>query len=280
MKSTEQQRRVVLPQTRIYPSRLPIRELYFIENSIKHENSIHPTYDIKFTMGGHGFMTVNNKRYEVPEYSISIIKPGIFTREHSSGEGYKKRVALVYNPNAHDVLAEMGLLDGAPVWEIKNVERMLFHFNEIEKLTLKQFEGGNAELIDLYCEALLACAVADKKSHSKSSIIEDIAKYIDKHYTEDIKIESLNRRFGLSRANFFDLWQKKMGITPRQYILYLRMHRAEYLLEQTNLRINEIAAELGFDNPQYFARQFKFRTGRTPRDFRKFCNKKRAGLQP
>ncbi|MER6913303.1 helix-turn-helix domain-containing protein [Streptomyces sp. NPDC000594] len=70
-------------------------------------------------------------------------------------------------------------------------------------------------------------------------------------------VRSLNRRF-----------RERTGLTPRQYLLRIRLERARRLLETGDGTVDEIAARTGFGSPESFRRHFRRLTGTTPRAYR------------
>ena len=63
-------------------------------------------------------------------------------------------------------------------------------------------------------------------------------------------------------------FRRYTGLTPYQYFLQLRIHRAKELLSDPDVQVKEVAARLRFDNQYYFARLFKKKTGVTPSAWR------------
>ena len=59
-----------------------------------------------------------------------------------------------------------------------------------------------------------------------------------------------------------------MGMTPMQYITFLRITRAKELLRSTDYSIQEISSMVGYENPLYFSRIFKKQTGYSPSEYR------------
>ncbi|MFE9661907.1 helix-turn-helix domain-containing protein [Streptomyces sp. NPDC005955] len=70
-------------------------------------------------------------------------------------------------------------------------------------------------------------------------------------------VRSLNRRF-----------RERTGLTPRQYLLHVRLDRARQLLAAGDGTVDEIAARTGFGSPESFRRHFRRLTGTTPRAYR------------
>ncbi len=67
------------------------------------------------------------------------------------------------------------------------------------------------------------------------------------------------------------LFKKEMGERFSDYVIRIRMEKAKNLVETSDLKVFEIAKQVGFgDNPQYFSQVFKKNTGYTPSEYRKF----------
>lgn len=85
---------------------------------------------------------------------------------------------------------------------------------------------------------------------------------------QSINFEDLAKEVGLSYPSFRKTFREKTGIAPNQYFIDLKIKRAQELLKNTNLNINEISYLLDFNSPFYFSRLFKLKTGFSPVDFR------------
>lgn len=73
----------------------------------------------------------------------------------------------------------------------------------------------------------------------------------------------------LSRYHFIREYKRQTGQTPMQAFLHLKISRACYLLDITDLGVTDIARDLGYDDPYYFSRLFKKVMGVPPRDYRR-----------
>lgn len=88
--------------------------------------------------------------------------------------------------------------------------------------------------------------------------------FMDEHYAEELTLTQLAAMAGLSRNYFVDLFKKKVGISPMDYITGQRMSRAKRLMASSALRLREIARQVGYQDEFYFSRKFKKETGVTP----------------
>jgi len=76
-------------------------------------------------------------------------------------------------------------------------------------------------------------------------------------------------QFNLSPNYFGDLVKKELHITAQEYIQNKVINVAKQLLIETEMPINEIAEELGFNYPNHFTRMFRRKTGISPLQYRK-----------
>jgi AraC-like DNA-binding protein len=81
---------------------------------------------------------------------------------------------------------------------------------------------------------------------------------------------SLAKEAGVSERTFLRCFQRAMGCSPREYITRLRIHRAQALLlnHARSLNITDIAFLVGYNDSNYFSRQFRRLTGKSPKAFR------------
>ncbi|MCW8131631.1 MAG: AraC family transcriptional regulator [Planctomycetota bacterium] len=79
----------------------------------------------------------------------------------------------------------------------------------------------------------------------------------------------LARAANVSEGHLCRLFKKEVGVGPMQAARLIRIDRAATLLARTNLRIKEIAAQLGFENPFHFTRCFGEAWGLSPRAYRR-----------
>ncbi|MEE1239532.1 MAG: AraC family transcriptional regulator [Acutalibacteraceae bacterium] len=103
----------------------------------------------------------------------------------------------------------------------------------------------------------------------KSAPIAEAMDYINANYTADISISHLAHTIGYSTAHFINLFKEHYGYTPKAYISFLRLKKAQHLLKSSNLTVGEISVECGFSDILYFCRFFKSQCGMTPTEFKK-----------
>jgi len=103
----------------------------------------------------------------------------------------------------------------------------------------------------------------------KAKDMARIKEFVESHYNDtDISTKMLYKALGIPQDRVFALVMSEYGITFKQLINKMRIEEAKRLLRETDLRIIDIALNLGFNNISYFNNIFKANEGITPSDFR------------
>lgn len=91
--------------------------------------------------------------------------------------------------------------------------------------------------------------------------------YIKSNLNEKISIESLSDKACMSKATFYRLFKRELGVSPNDFILAEKMKKAKEMLLKPGIKIAAISYELGFSDANYFIRAFKKIVGITPGAF-------------
>ncbi len=96
--------------------------------------------------------------------------------------------------------------------------------------------------------------------------------YLEQHLDEAVTLEELTGLADLSASTLNRAFRRAVGLPPLAYHLRLRIRRAGDLLRTTDLSVTEVAGQTGFDDANYFARQFRNTMGMSPSAYRKRSN--------
>ncbi|TVQ27100.1 MAG: AraC family transcriptional regulator [Spirochaetaceae bacterium] len=107
---------------------------------------------------------------------------------------------------------------------------------------------------------------ADIRRHET---LERVFSYVQEHAEEPISLDDAAAAASMSRSHFSRFFHRETGRTFQQYLARLRVSRAEQMLYQTDLTIQEIALRSGFGASSTFNRLFRRYTGRNPRSCRR-----------
>lgn len=98
-------------------------------------------------------------------------------------------------------------------------------------------------------------------------IVNDVKKYIQKNYADDITLLQLSELVHLNKNYLGNLFRKETGQSINEYIIEIRMAEAKELLLHTQLTAKTVAEKVGYEDERYFYKIFKKTTGYTARDF-------------
>ncbi|MNY60765.1 HTH-type transcriptional activator RhaS [compost metagenome] len=82
-------------------------------------------------------------------------------------------------------------------------------------------------------------------------------------------VEQLSDAMSMSRVYLYKKVLSLTGKTPIEFIRIIRIRRAATLLEKSQLTVSEIAYQVGFNNPKYFAKLFKDEYQVLPTEYRR-----------
>lgn len=94
-----------------------------------------------------------------------------------------------------------------------------------------------------------------------------VVSYIKANLGEKININKLSDKACMSKATFYRLFKRELGISPNDYILAEKMNRAKQLLANPQAKVTAVSYELGFVDTNYFIRAFKKLVGVTPGNY-------------
>lgn len=111
-------------------------------------------------------------------------------------------------------------------------------------------------------------------SLSRTRQVEDgtIAKcqeWIARNYDHAAPVNTMTELSGLSERSFKRRFAKATGMSPIEYVQTLRLEEAKQILETTDLPIESVAHEVGYEDSSYFGRLFRKSVGLTPAQYRK-----------
>jgi AraC-like DNA-binding protein len=141
-----------------------------------------------------------------------------------------------------------------------------------EKNPLIPSEKYNAivRLLTFFADQLSALSnqLVTEKNNAEPPLVLKAREYIDKHKTEELSLANVAKAAGASVFHFCKVFHKTTGLKFTDYVARVRLEDARTRLLNPNLRISEIAYDVGFQSLAQFNRTFKRVFGQSPSDFR------------
>lgn len=104
--------------------------------------------------------------------------------------------------------------------------------------------------------------------HLHYSRLQAVLNHIHSHLEDELSLDLLAAKAGISTAHFRDIFEQAVGTTPHRYVMSLRIERARKLLSQSTWPISQIAQVCGFSSQSHLTASFRAVHGVTPARFR------------
>jgi len=92
--------------------------------------------------------------------------------------------------------------------------------------------------------------------------------YMRENIHRKVNVLEIARHVAFSVSHFSAMFHKRTGFSPINYLTQLKIQQACHLLDFTDMKINQISMQFGFDDPLYFSRAFKKIMSVSPNEYR------------
>lgn len=123
--------------------------------------------------------------------------------------------------------------------------------------------------IILYISEMAEAVMAATGNPSRTTVLDDIAYYIDHNFKNNLKLENIAPLFGYNSAYLGKIFNKHFGESFNSYVDHRRIEHSKELLKENNLKVYEIAEAIGYKNVDYFHKKFRKYVGLSPAEYRK-----------
>ncbi len=123
----------------------------------------------------------------------------------------------------------------------------------------------NSHMLRIFSELLNSVPV----NNVNNTLAERVRDLIDSQYTSTIDLAFISHKFGYTEEYILRSFKKNYGISPHQYLIRLRMEHAMWLLENTDISVEQTALSVGYTDFSGFYRCFKKTYGISPSMARK-----------
>lgn len=152
----------------------------------------------------------------------------------------------------------------------------LAHVEQLASEMEREFSNGqpgqevvlHVKLLELMVFLSRAYTCTDNIEANALLRVGNVIGALENDFARDWRLEDLRKIAHMSNSSLMRVFRKATGQTPIEYLVRLRIQRAIDMLRNSDLTITEIAFKSGFNDSNYFARQFRKATGKSPRQLR------------
>ncbi len=224
---------------------------------------------------GKGSYHIRSYDYEVSSGQIFYIPPGVQTVYRADDETPWSYGWVGFSGYHSEVLlSQMGFTDDRYVISLDNTEPLHGYIDKImqtHKLTYSNELYRTAELLNFFAYAIEHTQVRHihTLNYSKSEYARIAVRYLDSNYMHRIKIAELADYIGIDRSYLTKIFCEEYHLSPQEYLIRLRLEKAEQMLKNSSLPITQVAFHVGYEDPLAFSKMFKQRRSISPTEYRK-----------
>ena len=173
----------------------------------------------------------------------------------------------IYGDSVEALLSKCGITRKNPICTVSR-------YTELSELlsNLLTLSENPHEAAQFKCHSILydffSLLLQNADINATASPIQTAKHIIKFNYNTDLTLTKLASTLNLNPTYFSRLFKEKTGMSPKQYILKIRIERAKELLSETTYSVKEISNSIGFSDQLYFSRLFKKHEHYSPLEYR------------
>lgn len=235
-------------------------------------------YILIYCTKGEGWFILNDKKYIVPENHFFILPAEIPHQYGSNGDNPWYIYWVHFKGKKSKIISDQ--LQGVLPIEKRDDSRVndrIALFDELLNTMESEISESTVNYVNLSFNHLISSflylstyrkAKYSKQKAENTFFISLATHFMYENIENRLTLRELASHFGYSESYFYRLFFKETQYAPITYFIHLKVERACQLLRSSNLKINQIALKLAFDDPYYFSRIFKKIMGMSPKAYR------------
>jgi AraC-like DNA-binding protein len=233
-----------------------------------------PDNILLYCVKGKGWYAVNDKHFEMGVNQFVIVPATKARLRYGSDDENPWTIYWVHfsgkNIDSFNRGFNIGLLDGPRYIHSNEAGIQLW---DVMYRSLKMgFGKDNLGKANLCLYHFISSFLYPDKERSEEdeakNRIDGTVKYMQQHLSAILTVEDLAQQCDLSPSHFSNLFKKATGMSPLNYFIHLKLQKARLLLYTTDMKIKDVAAAIGYDDPYHFSRLFKKTMHVSPEQYR------------
>ena len=240
--------------------------------SARHENvecamHVHATMEIVLVTEGCLEMTVADRKYEIEEGQGVFIPP--FVRHCFSSPSHNRCHVLMFSKELVRYFFEFskGNLPTSHLFSVSPAGMRLAEELLPDADNTADYIRAEAVLAPLCYDVWQGCAFVEGKQ-AQDDTLTGIMEYMDRHFCEELTLESVARAMGVHPVTVSKLFVKQVGVGFHDHLQYLRCDHAARMIKTGDESFSQVAYESGFGSIRSFNRAFRALYGVTPTEYK------------
>lgn len=227
------------------------------------------------TEGGGSLVTAHSGRHDIKAGTMFLLFPGEWHSYAPDPNSGWHEYWIGFSGSNIDSRVEKNFFSKEnPVYEIGYNESIVELYRQAIEVAKRQEAYFQQLLAGIVNHILGLMFMTERKirlepDEAGHQLVERAKMLMQESLERDMTMPQLAGELGTSYATFRHGFKKHTGMSPSQYFIGMKIHRAKEILRSSDISIKELSIRLRFENPEYFATLFKKKTGVSPSEFRK-----------
>ena len=144
--------------------------------------------------------------------------------------------------------------------------------------TEEAMRAARLHLIDWHEVGQQPFATLTRNRQVDDALVVRAQEWVGEHYTANAPVAEMVSRSGLAERSFKRRFARATGMSPLEYVHTVRLEEAKHLLETTDLPVEAVANDVGYEDASFFSRLFRRKVGLTPARYRRRFGAMRRSL--
>ena len=236
--------------------------------------AVRSVYLIHVVLKGRGTFMANQQTWQLTEGDGFLIFPEMQTYYRADeADPWTYCWVAFLGTRAEEVIRDIGLGRESLVFHgcrpdmVRDVVQEMYRNRELSKA--KQYL--NQSLLYRFFAILLDDMEVKLGSQTgRNKIVGQAVRYIEECYSDpSIRVAEIAKKVNVERGYLYTLFMKNLGLSPQEYLLRFRLTKATDLLNHTELSIDKITTECGYQDSATFSKAFRKMFGIPPGKFRR-----------
>jgi len=221
--------------------------------------------EVIYIIGGRAEYTVNGIRYKVKKGDLLCTQKDTIRSASTFPDDLMECYSVsgpVYNASFREIPLPFPFLTHVGIHQ-----DIISMYKNLDSTWVSKEPGYELKARGIYMMILqrfLGLVYFDEKTKKYNTRIRKAIKYIIEHYSENLSVQIVGKKVGLSASYFGSLFKEETGTSFHQFLTTIRLNRAEDMLRSSEYNVNEVAFACGFSDPFYFSKVYKENTGIPP----------------
>lgn len=187
-------------------------------------------------------------------------------------KGSSYRVESITHGACYAINFDAALSDEPFAIDFRNPEPLFKLFRSAASLFASRTPFYEVEIRKILYELLLRAKEETERRYvpeAKERLLAPAVERIREGFTQnELSVSALASLCGISEAYFRRLFADKYGVSPKEYVIKLRMELAKTLLSSGDFSVSETAIQCGYAEPCHFSREFTRHVGVSPKAYK------------